>query len=163
LNVPIKDGKVTDDTRIKAALGTIRYILERTGKLAIASHLGRPKGAPDPKYTLEPVGERLAELLGREVVFCADYGFDAPPIQVLDQIGKDQILLLENTRFHPGEEKNDKEFSLTLAKGFDVYVNDAFGTVHRAHATTVGMTEAFPPERRAAGLLIKQELDALQG
>ena len=162
LNVPIKGGKIQDDTRIRAALPTLRYLLERTNKIVIASHLGRPEGAADPRYSLEPVGTYLAEVLGREVVFVSDYSSE-PADQVLNQINKDQIILLENLRFHPGETKNDEAFSRTLAQGLDVYVNDAFGTAHRAHASTVGAALQMEPSQRAAGFLIQRELEALGG
>lgn len=162
LNVPIKNGKITDETRIKEALPTIKYILERTNKVAIASHLGRPDGEVDLKYSLEPVGARLAELLGREVVFVNDYAKE-PADQVLSQINSNQFVLLENLRFNPGETANDPEFSRTLARGIDLYVNDAFGTAHRAHASTVGVAEILKPEKRAAGFLMEKEIAALGG
>ena len=161
LNVPIKDQKITDDTRITAALPTIRYILERTNRLVICSHLGRPDGDRDPAFSLEPIGARLAELLGREVLFVDDY-VDAPLEPVLDQLEKDQLVLLENLRFWPGETKNDYTFSSKLIRGFDFYVNDAFGTMHRAHASTVGAAEQIKPECRAAGFLVQAEVDAFR-
>jgi phosphoglycerate kinase len=162
LNVPIKKGKITDDTRIQAALPTLRYILEKTHKIALMSHLGRPDGEVMPEYSLEPVGARLAELLGVEVAFVKDYT-EEPAEQVLNQLDKNQIILFENLRFHPGETKNDIEFSRKLARGFDCYVNDAFGTLHRAHASVVGAAEIFAPEKRAAGLLVDKEISVLAG
>ncbi len=160
LNVPVKNGVIMDETRIKEALPTIRHVLEHTNKVAIASHLGRPDGVVDLDYSLEPVGARLAELLKREVVFVPDYSKE-PYDQVLNQINPNQFVLLENLRFNPGETKNDHEFALHLSKGIDIYVNDAFGTSHRAHASTVGIPELLPPERRAAGFLIEKEIEAL--
>ena len=162
LNVPIKDGVITDDTRIRAALPTIRHITEQTNKVCICSHLGRPKGEPNPKYSLEPVGSRLAELLEREVVFVKDYD-QAPAEYILNQLTANQFMLLENLRFFPGETKNDLAFSRLLASGFDYYVNDAFGTAHRAHASVVGAAECLQPDERAAGFLIQKEIDALGG
>jgi len=160
LNVPIKDGVVGDDTRIRAALPTINYILEHTNKVVLCSHLGRPKGSVEEKYSLEAVGEYLAKLLDREVIFVRDYT-EEPVEQILNQLSPKQIVLLENLRFYPGEEKNDPLFARTLAAGFDCYVNDAFGTLHRAHASTVGAAELFAEEQRAAGLLVAQEIDVL--
>jgi phosphoglycerate kinase len=160
LNVPIKNGKITDETRIIEALPTIRYILERTNKVAIASHLGRPDGEVELKYSLEPVGVRLAELLGREVVFVNDYAKE-PYDQVLGQINPNQFVLLENLRFNKGETKNDPDFCRLLAKGIDLYVNDAFGTAHRAHASTCGVAELLDPDKRAGGFLMQKEIEAL--
>lgn len=162
LNVPIKNGKITDETRIKEALPTIKYILERTHKIVIASHLGRPDGDVDLKYSLEPVGARLAELLDKEVVFVNDYA-EEPFDQVLNQLNPNQFVLLENLRFNKGETKNDPDFCRLLAQGVDFYVNDAFGTAHRAHASTSGMAELLKPEKRAAGFLMEKEIKALGG
>lgn len=161
LNVPLKNGNITDDTRIREALPTIKHILQFTNKLAIASHLGRPDGEVDLKYSLEPVGLRLADLLGLECVFVNDYSKE-PYDQVLGQINSNQFVLLENLRFHPGETKNDPDYSRLLAKGIDIYVNDAFGTAHRAHASTVGVAELLDPQRRAAGFLIEKEVRAFE-
>lgn len=162
LNVPMKNGVITDDTRIREAVPTIKYILEQTSKVAMCSHLGRPqKGAHSVDDSLEAVGVRLAELLGCEIVFCADYAQE-PAIQVLDRLDAGQIMLLENLRYNDGEKKNDKDFARSLTEGFDVYVNDAFGTVHRAHASVSAAAEIFPPESRAAGLLIEREIMALE-
>ena len=162
LNVPIKNGKITDDTRIREALPTIKHILTSTNKVAIASHLGRPDGEVDLKYSLEPVGQYLAQILGLECVFVSDYTKE-PYDQVLGQIDPNQFVLLENLRFHPGETKNDPDYSRLLARGVDIYVNDAFGTAHRAHASTVGVAELLDPQRRAAGFLIEKEVRALEG
>lgn len=160
LNVPIKDGHIKDDQRIIEALPTIKYILERTNKVAIASHLGRPDGEVDLKYSLEPVGARLAELLGMECVFVSDYTQE-PFDQVLPQIKGNQFVLLENLRFNRGETKNDPAFCRQLAQGVDLYVDDAFGTAHRAHASTTGVAELIDAPRRAAGFLIEKEIKAL--
>ena len=160
LNVPIKKGKIQDDTRVREAIPTIKYILERTTKLTIASHLGRPKNGGSPEDSLEPVGHLLSELLGVEVVLYGDYAQE-PALQLMSTLGKNQILLLENLRFHPGEEANDPDFARCLIDGYDFYVNDAFGTCHRAHASVARAAEILPPERRAAGLLIQREMAAL--
>ena len=160
LNVPLKNGVIKDDTRIREAIPTINYILERTNKVAIASHLGRPDGEVDLNYSLEPVGVRLAELLQRDVVFVNDY-MTEPYDQVLGQLDPQQLVLLENLRFNAGETKNDLDFCLQLARGIDLYVNDAFGTAHRAHASTVGVADLIDPNRRAAGLLMEKEIQAL--
>ncbi len=152
-NVPLDETgtKITSDKRLRASLPTIQYALDRGAALILASHLGRPKGKPDPKMSLKPVAARLEELLGRSVIMAPDcVGPAVPPAAA------GQVLLLENLRFHAGEEKNDAEFSRKLASLCDVYVNDAFGSAHRAHASTVGMT-AFVPWK-AAGLLMEQEL-----
>ncbi len=162
LNVPMKDGIITDDTRIREALPTIQYILEHTSKLAMCSHLGRPKkGAHTADDSLETVGVHLAELLERDIVFCDDYGTE-PAIQVLSRLDPGQIMLLENLRYQDGEEKNDKDFARVLTEGFDFYVNDAFGTVHREHASVDAAAEIFPPEKRGAGILIQREINALE-
>ncbi len=160
LNVPIKKGKITDETRITAAIPTLKYLLERTHKIALMSHLGRPDGEVMPEFSLEPVGARLAELLGCDVAFVKDYT-EEPAEHVLNQLDRNQIILFENLRFHPGETKNDLDFASKLAQGFDCYVNDAFGTLHRAHASVVAVAELFPPEKRAAGFLVEQEISVL--
>lgn len=160
LNVPLRDGKITDDTRIVAALPTIKYILEHTRKIALMSHLGRPDGEEMPEYSLKPIGERLAELLSMEVVFVEDYTQE-PAEHVVNQLSKNQIVLFENLRFHAGETKNDQDFGRHLAQGFDCYVNDAFGTLHRAHASVVAAAEFFPANKRAAGLLVEREIEVL--
>lgn len=160
LNVPIKNGAIKDDTRIREAIPTLKHLLQYTNKIVLCSHLGRPDGEVDLAYSLEPVGARIAELLGVEVVFVSNY-VEEPVDQMLHTLGKNQIVLLENLRFNKGETKNDIEFCRVLAKGIDIYVNDAFGTAHRAHASTVGVAELIEPERRAAGFLIEKEIDAL--
>ena len=160
LNVPIKNGVIQDETRIIEALPTLKYILERTNKIAIVSHLGRPDGAADPKYSLEPIGTRLAELLAKDCVFVADY-MKEPYDQVLGQLDPNQFVLLENIRFNAGETANDPDFSRKMVQGVDLYVNDAFGTAHRAHASTVGVPELLAPEKRAAGFLMEKEMEAL--
>lgn len=161
LNVPIKSGKIQDATRIIEALPTLKHILTQTDRIAIVSHLGRPKGQPTPEFSLEPVGEALAELLGKEVILMHEFWEDQPS-RFLDTLRPGQILLLENIRFQPGEEKNDSDFAQTLIEGFDYYVNDAFGTVHRAHASVVACAEKLAPEKRGAGLLIQKEVEALK-
>ena len=162
LNVPIKNGIIQDDTRIREAVPTLLYILERTSKLAVCSHLGRPKSGGSPADSLAPVGERLAELLGKEVVLSGDY-VKEPAVQVLNQLPSNQFILLENLRFNDGEEANDLDFAHAVADGFDFYVNDAFGTSHRAHASVSAIAELFPKEKRAAGFLIQKEIAALGG
>jgi phosphoglycerate kinase len=160
-NVPLEGKRVTDDTRIREALPTIRRALEMGGKVILASHLGRPKGV-DPKLSLEPVAARLAELLGarHEVVLADDCVGDGVKKQVT-QLKEGQVLLLENLRFHKEEEANDEAFSKELAQLADVYVNDAFGTAHRAHASTAGMVPFV--KEKAAGFLMRKELEYLGG
>ncbi len=155
-NVPLDDNRnITDDTRIVAALPTIRHIIENGGKLILASHLGRPKGQANPKYSLSPVAPYLANLLGREVVMAPDC--IGPEVEKLvDGMQDGDVLLLENVRFYAGEEKNDPAFAAKLAALADVYVNDAFGTAHRAHASTEGVARILTPA--AAGMLMKKEL-----
>lgn len=158
-NVPVAEGRVVDDTRIRAALPTIQMISERNGRAVLASHLGRPKGKPDPEYSLRPAAERLASLLGRDVHFVEDcVGQEVE--KAVKSLLPGELLLLENLRFHEGETKNDARFAAKLAALADEYVNDAFGTAHRAHASTVGVPEALG--RGAAGLLIEKELQALE-
>ena len=157
-NVPVSGGAVTDDTRIVAALPTIRYLLQKRARLVLCSHLGRPKGGPDPKYSLKPVRERLTRLLRQDVAWADDcVGPEAERAAMALQDGG--VLLLENLRFHPEEEKNDPAFAQALAKLGECYVNDAFGTAHRAHASTEGVTHYLKPA--VAGFLMKTELDYL--
>ena len=158
-NVPLANGKVGDDTRIRATLPTLKLAIDRSARLVIASHLGRPKGKPESKYSLAPVAERLKELLGKPVIFASDcVGEQAESRSKALKNGN--VLLLENLRFHPEEEQNDEGFSRQLAALCDgIFVNDAFGSAHRAHASVVGITKFV--RQAAAGLLMEQELEYL--
>jgi phosphoglycerate kinase len=158
-NVPLENDKVTDDTRIRATLPTLKLAIERGGRLVVASHLGRPKGKPDSKFSLAPVAAQLKELLGRPVIFASDC-VGQEPLTRSQALKDGDLLLLENLRFHAEEEKNDREFSRQLASLCDnIFVNDAFGAAHRAHASVVGITKFV--EQAAAGLLMERELSYL--
>ncbi len=157
-NVPLDSQRnVTDDTRIRAALPTIKYLLEQKSKVILMSHLGRPKGEFDPKYSMEPVAERLAKLLGMEVKRAKDCVSDETK-RMAAELEEGEVLLLENTRFYPGETKNDKEFSKELSSLAEIFVNDAFGAAHRAHSSTVGVTDYIPG---FAGFLLEKEITVL--
>ncbi|NEO50235.1 MAG: phosphoglycerate kinase [Moorea sp. SIO4A3] len=160
LNVPLDDnGTITDDTRIRAALPTVQDLLKKGAKVILCSHLGRPKGQVKESLRLTPVANRLSELLGQPVTMCKDCVGDEVAAQV-GALANGQVALLENLRFHAGEEKNDPEFTKQLASLADLYVNDAFGTAHRAHASTEGVTHYLSPS--VAGYLIEKELQYLQ-
>jgi len=158
-NVPLdKNREITDDTRIRASVPTLRFLLDHGGRPVVLSHLGRPKGKPDPKYSLQPVAERLAELTDTKVIFVESTDTDEA-MKASAELGENEILLLENTRFLGGEETNDPRLARALAELGDFFVNDAFGAAHRAHASTVGVAEHLRPA--VAGLLMERELNYL--
>ncbi len=154
LNVPLEDGAVADDTRIRESLPTIQYLVENGASVLVCSHLGRPNGERSPDLSLAPVAERLAELLGQPVAFAEDC-IGPPAVEVAKALGRGEVALLENLRFHPGEEANDRIFAATLGTLAHVYVNDAFGAAHRAHASTAGVAAFLPG---VAGLLLEKEV-----
>jgi len=156
-NVPMQDGKITDETRIRAALPTIQYLMEQGAKVILASHFGRPKGQVVEEMRLTPVGVRLSEILGKEVKK-ADEAYGDSVKAIIETMNEGDVLLLENVRFYPGEEKNDPELARNFAELADVYVNDAFGAAHRAHASTEGIAHNLPA---VSGFLMEKELDVL--
>jgi phosphoglycerate kinase len=159
-NVPIKNGKITDDTRIRESLPTLLYILEQPGtRLILMSHLGRPKDKPEPEYSLKPAADRLAELLGKPVAMAPDCVGEAVEAQA-KSLGEGGVLLLENVRFHKEETENSPDFAARLARLGDIYVNDAFGSAHRAHASTEGVAHHLPA---VAGFLMEKEIKFLGG
>lgn len=157
-NVPMEDGKITDDTRIRESLPTIRHLVSNGARVILASHMGRPKGKPNPALSLAPAAARLSELLGKPVRMAPDcVGPDVE--RMASELGNGDVLMLENVRFHPEEEKNDPEFAKKLAATAEMFVQDAFGSVHRAHASTEGVTKHLKPS--VAGLLVEKELKYL--
>lgn len=159
-NVPLDDNlMITDDTRIRSTLPTINYAIDEGAKVILSSHLGRPKGKRDPRLSLAPIAKRLQRLLNKEVIFAPDC-VGSQVESLVAKMKEGDVLLLENLRYHPGEEKNDEEFARALAALADVYINDAFGTAHRAHASIVGVPKIL---LSAAGLLLKKEIEYLKG
>lgn len=159
-NVPLDGDRITDDRRIVQAVPTVQTLIDKGAKVILMSHLGRPKGGPEPKYSLKPCVKRLSQLLGRPVDFANDcIGLDAE--RAVNNLGTGDVLLLENLRFHKEEEKNEPKFAEALAKLGDAYVNDAFGTAHREHASTFGVPQAMAGKQRVIGFLIEKELKFL--
>jgi phosphoglycerate kinase len=159
-NCPIKDGVVTDNTRIRASLPTIQYLREKGARVVLLSHLGRPKGGPDPKYSLKPCALELEKLLGAPVTFIEDPAADTA-VQASKRLPRGGVAVVENTRFHPGEEKNDSGLAAVFARLGDIYVNDAFGSAHRAHASTEAVAHLIQPA--VSGFLMEKELEYLGG
>merc|ERR1719316_1936557 len=160
LNVPLDGKTITDDTRIRASVPTVKYLKDAGAKVLLSSHLGRPKDGPEDKFSLGPVAPRLSELLGKEVAMAPDCIGDAVK-GCVDAMADGDVLLLENTRFYKEEEKNVPEFAEKLAANADMFVNDAFGTAHRAHGSTEGVTKYL--DTSVAGFLLQKELDYLDG
>jgi 3-phosphoglycerate kinase len=159
-NVPLENGKITDDRRIAQAVPTIKKLVEGGGRVILMSHLGRPKGGPDPKSSLKPTADRLSEILGKPVKFAGDaIGLETE--QAVNALKDGEVLVIENLRFRKDEEKNDPNFAASLAKYADVYVNDAFGTAHREHASTFGVPQLLQGKPRVIGYLIQKELKFL--
>nr|WP_276318756.1 phosphoglycerate kinase [Marinitoga lauensis] len=156
-NVPMKDGVITNDKRIKAALPTIKHVLNEGAKVILLSHLGRPKGEPKPEFSLKPVAERLGELLNQEVKFVPEVVGENVK-KAVEELNEGEVLLLENTRYMKGETKNDPELAKQWAELADIHVNDAFGTAHRAHASNVGVAQFIPS---VAGFLMEKEIKFL--
>lgn len=159
-NVPMNDNnEITDDRRIRSAIPTIKYVIENRGKAIVMSHLGRPKGEPNPKYSLEPIAKRLSELLNKEVIFAKDDMVVSDKTrEIVNNMKESDVVLLENTRFRKEEEKNGEEFAKELASLGELFVNDAFGTAHRAHVSNVGMCKYLPS---ASGFLVKKEIEIM--
>jgi len=160
LNVPLDGKTITDDTRIRASVPTLKYLMDKGASIAVCSHLGRPKDGPEDKFSLAPCAARLGELLGKEVKMAGDCIGDAVA-KLVGDAGEGEVILLENTRFYKEEEKNEESFVEKLAKPFDMFVNDAFGTAHRAHASTEGVTKFLSPS--VSGFLLAKELEYLDG
>lgn len=160
LNVPLDGKTITDDTRIRASVPTLKYLMDKGASVAVCSHLGRPKDGPEDKFSLAPCAARLGELLGKEVKMAGDCIGDAVT-KLVGDAGEGEVILLENTRFYKEEEKNEESFVEKLAKPFDMFVNDAFGTAHRAHASTEGVTKFLSPS--VSGFLLAKELEYLDG
>ena len=158
-NVPIKDSIITDTNRIEASIATIKYLIDNNAKVILMSHLGRPKGEPRPEFSLKPVAEKLSEIIGQEVKFVDnDKVVDDSVIEQSKQLQPKEIMLIQNTRYRKEEEKNDEEFSKELSQLADLYVNDAFGTSHRAHASNVGVSKFLPS---AVGFLVQKEIEIM--
>ena len=158
-NVPMKDGRITDDIRITSALPTVRYLMENNAKVILMSHMGRPKGEPKPEFSLKPVADRLSELLGKDVIFAAsDKVIDDNVKAAADALADGQVMLLENVRYRAEETKNQEPFTGELAQLGEIFVNDAFGTAHRAHCSTAGLAEYMPS---VSGFLIEKEVKFL--